>query len=255
MRTIFFVLIFLYPAFMFGQPSSDSIHVQDTVLAKDVFPYKNLRNYRISDTLDRSAPIGEDLYDRIFSGFIKAWREISDIHQIPVEPPPKTNDFYLLSTRFCTVDFGEMLYTPGDTTYAFNVFSFLSENDSASHIYWLSMYADPPVISVPPEEVHEEAGDWGQFGTYASLLDSDTILSRSYSELLNDTLMKYTVVEDFKDRNRRDSTVHYLDIHLSRYDHPTGIAGELFFRNDSLVHKYLDGVPEKYLKGSGYSKE
>jgi hypothetical protein len=194
------------------------------------FPYQTLEEYRISDTLDRTAKLNDNQFLIIF--------------QISTTKPPKdrgecgcpirsqifkSNEYLLGNHGVITEDYDNL---------KFNFLTVLVENDIKQTIYWVS-YANQD-YSKRKDYPNFEKGELTNMylsPVLAEKYKNDSVSYESYSKFLDKRIIKVTSVKRNLLNNRIDSMIQIFQLEL--YD-MSAILDEAKYINGLCVLGFSD---------------
>lgn len=203
---------------------------------KSKFPYKDRIFYSISDTLSRKAKIDNRLFNEIFQVFTTPPPIDRGECGCPIREQIFPTPTYLLSYH------GKLKQRFHDSTN-FDFITVLTEDNKSSKIYWLA-YPDKNEQSDKPFIRKGLLSNKYLNPTLAEKFMNDTLNYESYSEFIDDIIIKKTTVSNYIKENRIDSTIEILE--LSFYDMSV-LLDEARFKNDSLIFDFMDNeLREKY---------
>jgi hypothetical protein len=196
---------------------------------KDSFPYNNLKEYRITDTLLKSAYVDDDLFLDLFQHFTTKPPIDRGECGCPIRTQVFKSNEYLLSYH------GE-LKNDNNSKYGFDFLTVLVEKPDTSRIYWLSYahndFNDSMMINFHKGQLSNVYLD----PVLAEKYGNDSIELESYSTFLDSLIIKKTTIINHKKTNLYDSTIQIMRLVL--YDMSV-ILDETRFENDSCTMDYM----------------
>jgi hypothetical protein len=196
---------------------------------KNKFPYKERIFYRISDTLSRKAKIDNEFFNEIFQFFTTPPPTESGECGCPIREQILPTPTYLLSYH------GKLKQRYHDSIN-FDFITVLTEDNKSSKIYWLA-YPDKNEQSDMPFIRKGLLSNMYLNPTLAEKYKTDTLNYESYSEFIDDIIIKKTAISNYIKENRIDSTIEILE--LCFYDMSV-LLDVARFKNDSLILDFTD---------------
>lgn len=230
--TITLLSCFSSIAINFGEQDSkiipkNRIVIKDTVLSKKSFPHKELKRYRISKELKLTTKINETLHSRLF-------HELNSINSqyLHTSIPSNSNNEYLVDFRTVKVN------RRYQKVYKCNVITLLKKKANSSRLYWLSFLAEE-YLEIGLDTINFEKGKFANYGVFAEKYQNDTIKYESFSEFVNDSIIKKTKIEVRKKQPKyKDSTIYYFETGYGLFNDISYYwKGVEKYRNDSLIRK------------------
>lgn len=194
------------------------------------FPYHNLTEYRITDTLNRKSPLDSSLFLQLFQKFT-------------TPPPPSrgecgcpnrsqvfmTNDYLISTLPTLNDEFVE------NHSNEYNICTVLMESDSISRIVYLShSNTDSSKDTLLPYFEKGEISNWYLYNL-AEKYENDSINYESYSTFIGDHTYKKTIVIKNLHASSTDSIIRILNITPWEME---GIEDEKTYTNDSLIKDF-----------------